>query len=88
MSTYYQLADHVSCTQLDDEAVLLDLNSGSYFGLNHVGLKLVEAFNNGTDIQSTVKDIAEHYGVELSQVEQDADALIKDMLDKQLLTQK
>ncbi len=84
---YFKLADHVSFTKIDDEAVLLDLNSGSYFGLNHVGIKLIEAFNDGLDKPGAVTSIAEHYQVSVSQVGQDVDALITDMLQKQLLQQ-
>lgn len=87
MTVYFKLADHVSFTKIDDEAVLLDLNSGSYFGLNHVGIKLIEAFNDGLDKPGAVTSIAEHYQVSVSQVGQDVDALITDMLQKQLLQQ-
>ena len=57
----YQLADHVSLTNVDDEAVLLDLNSGAYYGLNHVGTILMSYLQDQKTPEFASKAIAERY---------------------------
>ncbi len=86
MVTKLKLAEHVSFTELDDEAVLLDLQSGSYYGLNHVGVALIKALENGHDEQAAVDIIASAYQAPVAQVKQDISALLTDMLERKLLT--
>lgn len=85
MSENFKLADHVSFTELDDEAVLLDLNTGAYYGLNHVGVMLVNTLNNGASTQQAKAQVSEHYGVPCEHLETDVDKLINEMLERQLL---
>jgi len=85
MSKHYQLAKHVSFTELDEEAVLLDLNNGTYFGLNHVGVMLVNELEKGANQQQAETQIAEHYKVPNEQVSADVASLIDEMLAQKLL---
>ncbi len=86
VSKHYKLADHVSLTKLDDEAVLLDLDTGAYYGLNHVGLALIEALNNGLSLETAVDKIKDRYSAQRETVQQDANALIEDMLNQRIIS--
>lgn len=85
MATNYQLSEHVSLTELEDEAVLLDLTSGAYYGLNHVGVMLITLLNEGADKTQAENKIAEHYGSPHQQVVSDVTLLIDEMLEQRLL---
>lgn len=81
----YQLADHVSLTEVDDEAVLLDLNSGAYYGLNHVGALFMTHLINQQSIESASNEIAEHYQTPHEAVVRDIDRLLKQLLKQKLV---
>lgn len=85
MPTYYQLPETISFTNLDDEAVLLDLRTGSYFGLNHVGVKLINYLESGKSSQQAIIELAEYYGAELGVIESDVSKLINEMIERTLL---
>jgi len=70
--------------QLDDEAVLLDLKSGTYFGLNDVGARawhLIVEFG----ALARVRDLLiEEYAVEPEVLERDLLALGRQLVTRQL----
>lgn len=82
-------SDKVLSQVLDGEAVLLDLGSGTYFGLNEVGTTVWSLF--GADGKASVKvgRMLEHmvasYQVEEAQARQDLGELLDDLLDKGLI---
>lgn len=81
----YTLCDHVSVTEVDDEVVLLNLNTGAYFGLNHVGADLMKALQNQQPIDQAVRQISDHYQMDLTQVQTDIDELLAQLLENNLL---
>ena len=86
----YQLLEHVSFTQVDDEAVLLDLNTGTYFGLNHVGthfLNIVQNAASDDHIEEASKEIALKYQIEQQQVRTDLLELIEQLKQSSLLSE-
>ncbi len=85
MPNHYQLEKYVSFTTLDDEAVLLNLQSGAYFGLNHVGAMLIIELENGSELSQVEAKIAKTYGVPATQVTQDISKLLNQMLAQKLI---
>lgn len=81
----YQLLEHVSLTEVDDEAVLLDLNSGAYYGLNHVGALLLKFFETNMTVDIAIEQIAERYQTSPAQVQDDIESLIQQLLEQQLI---
>lgn len=81
----YQLADHVSFTDVDDEAVLLDLNTGAYYGLNHVGAQFLSQLKAHYSIGDAIKLISEQYQTANNTVEADINALIEQLLAQKLI---
>ena len=79
----YRLAEHVTVTEIENEAVLMDLNAGQYFGLNHVGARFLKQLND--DQQEVVANIAKYYQTDQKEVAKDIDELIEQLLDKKLL---
>ena len=81
----YTLAEHVSLTEVDDEAVLLNLSSGAYYGLNHVGAMLMNRLQNRECMSSAIEAIAKHYQMPIATVTQDVELLVKQLSEQQLL---
>ncbi|MFQ3245343.1 MAG: hypothetical protein ACI9SP_001990 [Arenicella sp.] len=84
----YQLADHVSLTEVDDEAVLLDLNSGAYYGLNHVGAMLMSHLQNQQTPEFASTAIAEQYQTPYITVARDIDLLLQQLLEQKLIVER
>jgi len=82
----YKLNDNVSFTEVDDEAVLLDLNSGAYYGLNHVGALLITHLQKEHSVEHASAEIAEHYQTPNVTVSADIAALIEQLLEQKLIT--
>ena len=87
MLNQLKLAEHISLTELDDEVVLLDLNSGAYYGLNHIGAQIMSALEKGLSNETTVAKIASRYQVSHQQIQEDMDSLLSDMLNNKLLVE-
>ena len=85
MDTQLQLANNVTFSELDDEAVLLNLNTGSYFGLNHVGVLFIKTLERNISLDQAFTEISEHYGMPKDAVAEDLNKLIESMLNNQLL---
>jgi len=81
----YKLSEHVSLTEVDDEAVILDLNSGAYYGLNHIGSQLLSELKQGLDADSAIKSISEQYQIPNATVEKDIQELLSELLKQALI---
>ena len=81
----YQLADHVSFTDLEGDAVLLDLNSGAFFGLNHVGAQLLSELRAHNSIEDSIQKIAHQYNESKTTVADDINELIEQLVAKKLI---
>lgn len=84
-SPRYHLAPDLSVTELDNEVVILNLQNGQYFGLNHVGQDLIEHFKAEQTLESAINMIAEKYQIPNHQAEQDIQQLTTQLLENQLL---
>ena len=81
----YQLADNISLTQVDDEAVLLNLESGTYYSLNHVGALLMAHLQEQRSIEFASAAIVEHYQAPAATVAQDINVLVEQLLAQRLI---
>lgn len=81
----FRLADNVSFTQVDDEMVLLELNSGRYFGLNNTGSEMLLALIDGDSLENCCRILADQYQVDAEQVQKDMEILLNQLIEQQLL---
>jgi hypothetical protein len=72
-NSYLRAGEDVLFQVVDDEVVLLNLDSGEYFGLNEVGARIWVLSSKGRSLGSILKDILERYEVE-------AEDLIRDVM--------
>jgi hypothetical protein len=80
-----QLSPDVVFRDLEGEAVILDLASGRYFGLNAVGTRIWALLDAGTPIDRIVGTIAAEYEADPEQVARDVNALIDELVSRGLV---
>ena len=72
--------------QMGDEMVLLDLESGLYFGVDGVGQRIWETFAEGRNLEEAVAVVVAEYEVDQVQAQADVIAFVSDLVDRGLLT--
>ena len=70
------------------EAVLLDLRSQKYFGLNEVGTRLWELLQANADLAAARDRLLEEFDVESAELERDLDALVERLLAAGLVEER
>lgn len=81
----YRLNEDISLTEVDNEMVLLNLATGAYYGLNHVGTRFVKALQDGQSVQHSVKQISHHYKLDYQRVDDDIRELVAQLIQQNLL---
>lgn len=71
--------DQIS-SNLSGEAVILNLNSGVYFGLNEVGASIWNLLQKPISVGEIRDAMVEEYEVEIAQCEQDLLSLLENLL--------
>ena len=86
--TQYQIGTNISLTEVEDEIVLLNLNNGAYYGLNHIGAHLIRAIENQMPLTQLIRQVAEQYQMDYMVVNRDIDQLIIELVEQSLLVQR
>ena len=76
---------HVLVQELAGEAVLLDLNSERYFGLDDVGTRMWKALTAGGSIQAGYEALLSDYDVDAEQLRRDLQGLLDQLVGHGLL---
>ena len=76
---------NVLCKDLGDEAVLLDLETETYFGLNPVGSRFWKLVTTAPTIREALDVMIEEYDVAPEELERDMKGLIEDLVSRGLL---
>lgn len=78
-------SDDVLVRALDGEAVLLDLASGTYFGLNEVGARLWDLLAAGSTVGDARRTLLAEFEVEEQVLRGDVAALIGELEQRKLV---
>ena len=70
---------------LDGEAVILNMKSGVYCGLNEVGARIWQLIQEPTNLKDVLDTLIEEYNVEPERCEQEVLALLQEMSDNGLI---
>ena len=79
-------SDQVLFQNLDGEAVLLDLASETYFGLNEVGTRVWQLLESATALGEVHRSLCEEYDADALRIEQDLLDLVGKLADAGLVT--
>jgi hypothetical protein len=78
-------APQVLCRDLGDEAVLLDLATETYFGLNATGTRLWRLLTGGATIRDALATLASEFDVDTETVDRDMTELLDELVERGLL---
>ena len=80
-----QRAESVTFEVVADEAILIDINTGTYFSLNEVGTEFWQMLDGQQTIEQHAQTIANKYEVETDMVAADLLELANEMARDDLL---
>lgn len=72
--------------ELEGEAVMLDLGSERYYGLDEVGARIWQLLDEHHDVETVVDQVLAEYEVEEEQLRSDLADLIDNLVDAGLVT--
>ena len=83
--TFVVAADNLASADLDGEAILLNINTGYYYGLNEVGARIMDLMQEPTSLAAIMDRLLEEYEVETAHLERDLMTFLQEMEDRQLI---
>ncbi len=81
----FLLSKDVLSQEIDGEAVLLDMKSECYFGLNEVGSKILATLQKGATLDYLVSSLQGDYEVDKDTLEADISVLLSELLEAGLI---
>lgn len=84
LSTTVTIPTHVMTREVGDEQVILDLASGTYFGLDPVGARVWQLLTAGKTLEQVCSAMLIEYEVTQETIEHDVKALVQTLIDRQL----
>ncbi len=80
-----QISPSVMLREQSGQAILLDSNQGSYFGLDEVGLQFWHAITSKASIQEAHAQLCEEYQIDSAVLEADLREWLADLLSRDLI---
>lgn len=88
MQSTVVVAQGLTAANLGDEAVLLDANSGRYYGLNELGARIFELIRTPSIVGDVKATLLQEYKVDEPQLEADLLAFLQHMEERKLIELK
>jgi len=85
---HYLVNDRALCRQIGEEAVILDLDSGVYYGLNATGTRVWELLELGTPVSNIYDLMLEEFEVTPDCLNNDVQDLLRELVAKGLVLEK
>ena len=85
MTDKVTIPEQVLARQVGDETVILDLASGTYFGLDPVGARIWQLMTEGKTLAEVCAAMLEEYEVTREEIERDVLKLTEELGAKQLI---
>jgi hypothetical protein len=86
-NTKLSIPPQVLSRVVGNETVLLDLESGVYFGLDNTGKRIWESIGEGLTLGETVAVITSEYEVDEAQAQEDVNDFVRDLVERGLLAE-
>ncbi|HEV3485676.1 MAG TPA: PqqD family protein [Vicinamibacterales bacterium] len=81
-----RVSDQVIFKPVGEEMVLLDFQSGMYYGLDPVGVRIWQLIVESRPLGEIVATLLEEYDVPREQLEADIDALVRELEQRGLVS--
>lgn len=85
LQSAFRVPDHVIMRELEGEAVLLNLDTMTYFGLDEVGTRMWQLLTTLPSAQAAYDALLAEYDVSPETLANDLAALVQQLLDQGLL---
>ena len=85
LSDKVSIPPQVMARTIGDETVILDLASGTYFGLDPVGARIWELLGDGKTLAEICEQMLEEYEVSREELERDTLRLAQELADQGLI---
>jgi hypothetical protein len=86
LSAKVTIPTQVMARDVGDETVILDLASGTYYGLDKVGARIWQLMSDGKTLAQVRDAMLAEYEVSIDDLERDMDRLLADLTDKKLIS--
>ncbi len=83
--TVVSVAPGLTAADLGGEAVVLDAQSGKYYGLNEVGLQIFNLAKQPTTVEHIKEALLREYDVEADRMERDLMKFLHTMAERRLI---
>jgi Coenzyme PQQ synthesis protein D (PqqD) len=80
------VSPQVVAREMGTEVVILELESGNYFGLDAVGARIWRLIGMGKSLAEVCDEMVGEYEVSREVLERDALALVRDLAEKKLVS--
>ena len=80
-----RVPEDVLISNLQDESVILNLNSERYFGLDNVGTRMLSVLSASNSIEAAYEVLKGEYDVDAQVLRQDLTSLIENLLQQGLV---
>jgi Coenzyme PQQ synthesis protein D (PqqD) len=81
-----KVADDVICQEMDDEAVLLNMRTEIYFGLNAMGTRIWALLKSDAQIRTVAQALLDEYDIGADDVQRNLLDFVEQLHSKGLIT--
>jgi hypothetical protein len=81
----FDIPTHVVSRHVEDDLILLDLESGIYFALDTVGARIWALVADGASLAAVRDTMLEEFNVEAETLERDIRALMSELAQRKLI---
>ena len=85
LSDRVRVPDDVLISNLQEESVILNLNSERYFGLDNVGTRMLSLLSESDSIEAAYEALLSEYDVDPQVLRQDLTSLIESLIEQGLV---
>ena len=85
MSRHLRISDAAVVRDLDGESVILNIESGIYFGLDRIGTRVWQLIEEHGDVDAIVLVMEHEYDAVPQTLRADAEALVAALIEKRLI---
>ena len=85
MPRHLRISDAVVVRDLDGESVILNIESGIYFGLDRIGTRVWQLIEAHGDVDAIVRVMEHEYDADPQTLRADAEALVAALVEKRLI---
>ena len=86
--TRYRPHPSVSSRRLEDDQILVHMDTGFCFALEGVGVRIWEMLADGATAESVVEGLLAEYEVDRERVVRDVDALLEELIQHDLVVRE